>query len=300
MSSINIGIIMSKTVRSDIINELNLNNNFKIGAICGDICGSIYECNNIKYKLSEKELLNPKCQFTDDTVMTIAIAAGINSALSKINENWLDNSCDEKVIFDEIQNSMRVFGKKYPHAGYGGGFIRWLNSEYPLPYNSWGNGSAMRASYCGWMAKSLKEAERLAEISAKVTHNHPEGIKGAKVTAACIFILKNGGNKNDVKAYASDYYDLNFKLKDIRNDYKFNASCQGTVPYAIVSFLEGKDFSDVISNAISIGGDSDTLAAIAGSIAEAYYPISSKLKSFAISNLDDYLISALHNCNDVL
>ena len=232
--------------------------------------------------------------------MTIAIATGINSALSKINKNWLDNSCDEKVIFDEIQNSMRVFGKKYPHAGYGGGFIRWLISENPFPYNSWGNGSAMRASYCGWMAKSLKEAERLAEISAKVTHNHPEGIKGAKVTAVCIFILKNGGNKNDVKTYASDYYDLNFKLNDIRDNYRFDASCQGTVPYAIASFLEGKDFSDVISNAISIGGDSDTLAAIAGSIAEAYYPISSELKSFAISNLDDYLISALYNCNDVI
>ena len=224
--------------------------------------------------------------------MTIAVAVGINSALKKIRNEWLNNPSKEKIIYNEIQNSMKSFGKKYPYAGYGSGFIRWLNSENPMPYNSWGNGSAMRVSYCGWIGKSIEEVEKLAEISAKVTHNHPEGIKGAKVTAGCIFILKNGGNKDDIKTYASDYYDLNFKLNDIRDNYKFDASCQGTVPYAIVSFLEGKNFADVISNAISIGGDSDTLAAIAGSIAEAYYPISKELKSFAFSKLDDYLINA--------
>ena len=273
-----------------------IKSNCMLGAVCGDICGSIFEWDNINFKLPEQSLMNPDCKFTDDSVMTIAVAAGIKNAIQKVSTNWLNDLSEEEIIFNEIQSSMRQVGTKYRNAGYGGGFYRWLISENPKPYNSWGNGSAMRASYTGWTANSLEEAERLGEISARVTHNHPEGIKGAKVTAGCIFILKNGGDKDAIRKYASKYYDINFKLDEIRESYTFDVSCQGTVPYSIVSFLEAKDFADTISNAISIGGDSDTLAAIAGSIAEAYYPISDKMKKYAVSKLDDYLSALLSEC----
>lgn len=273
-----------------------IKSNYMLGAICGDICGSIFEWNNIKFKLSELSLLNPNCKITDDSIMTIAVAAGIKNAVEKVSSKWINNSSEEEIVFNEIQSSMRKVGSQYRNAGYGGSFYRWLFFDKTEPYNSWGNGSSMRTSYAGWIANSLEEAERLGEISAKVTHNHPEGMKGAKVVAACIYILNNGGDKNDIKKYVSNYYDINFKLDQIRETYTFDVSCQGTVPYSIVSFLEAKDFADTVSNAISIGGDSDTLAAIAGSIAEAYYPVSEKMKKFAASKLDDYLLNILTDC----
>ncbi len=266
--------------------------NCMLGAVCGDICGSIYEWNNIKHKISESELMNERCTFTDDSVMTIAVAMGIDNAIKKTGGK-IHNYNGRKILLSEIQNAMREVGLRYPYAGYGGNFSRWLRAENPKPYNSWGNGSAMRASYCGWVANSLEEAEMLGEISASVTHNHIEGLCGAKVTAGCVFILRNGGTKADVKKYAENYYDLNFTLDDIRNDYTFDVSCQGTMPYAILSFLEANSFADTVSNAISIGGDSDTLAAIAGSIAEPFYPISKDLKRFTVSKLDEYLTDAL-------
>lgn len=270
--------------------------NCMLGAICGDICGSIFEWDNINFKLSEISLMNPDCKYTDDSVMTIAVADGIRKALHKVNKNWINNLNEEEIIFNEIQNSMRKIGNNFLNVGYGGKFYKWLICDEPKPYYSWGNGSAMRASYAGWIANSLEEAERLGEISARVTHNHPEGIKGAKVIAGCIYILKNSGDKDDILGYASNYYDLNFKLDEIREIYTFDVSCQGSVPYSIVSFLEAQDFAETISNAISIGGDSDTLAAIAGSIAEAYYPISEKMKKYAVSKLDDYLLNLLIEC----
>lgn len=273
-----------------------IKSNYMLGAICGDVCGSIYEWRNIKNKLSESNLMNSNCKITDDTIMTIAVAAGIKNAIEKVSPKWINNSFEEEIIYNEIQNSMRKVGTQYVDAGYGGSFYRWLFFEKAEPYNSWGNGSAMRTSYSGWIANSLEEAERLGEISAMVTHNHPEGMKGAKVVAGCIYILKNGGDKNDVQKYVSNYYDINFKLDQIRESYTFDVSCKGTVPYSIVSFLEAKDFSDTISNAISIGGDSDTLAAIAGSIAEAYYPVSDKMKKFVVSKLDEYLMNLLTEC----
>lgn len=275
-----------------------INSNCMLGAVCGDICGSIYEWNNIKYKLSESELMNERCTFTDDSVMTIAVAMGINNAVSKMGGSSIHNYNSRKIMFDEIQNAMRVRGLKYPYAGYGGSFRRWLNAENPRPYNSWGNGSAMRVSYCGWAANSLEEAEMFGEISASVTHNHIEGLCGAKVTAGCIYILKNGGSKDDVRKFAKNYYDLDFTLDDIRNGYSFDVSCQGTVPYAIMSFLEADSFASTISNAISIGGDSDTLAAIAGGIAEPFYPVSDDLKRFTVSKLDGYLIDILSEVVD--
>lgn len=277
-----------------------LESNKMLGAVCGDICGSIFEWDNINYKLSEQSLMNPDCKFTDDSVMTIAVAAGIKNALEKVNDNWIDDLSQEDIIFTEIQNAMRIVGNNYLNVGYGGSFYRWLRMENPLPYGSWGNGSAMRVSYAGWIANSLKEAERLAEISAMVTHNHPDGIAGAKVIAGCIYLLRTGSRKGDIIVYASKYYDINFKLDDIRDTYTFDVSCKGTVPYAIVSFLEAEDFADTISNAISIGGDSDTLAAIAASIAEAYYPVSSEMKKYVVSKFDNYLLDLLNQCSDYL
>ena len=167
---------------------------------------------------------------------------------------------------------MQGFGRKYSGAGYGGMFIRWIFSDDPQPYNSFGNGSAMRASPCGLIAETLDEALELAKCSAEVTHNHPEGIKGAQAAAAAVFLAKHGSGKEDIRAYITEhFYPLDFTLDEIRPTYRFDVTCQGSVPQAIEAFMESDSYEDTIRNAISIGGDSDTIAAIAGSIAWAYY-----------------------------
>ena len=263
-----------------------------LGAIIGDIVGSIYEFDNIKTK--NFNLFTNKMFFTDDTVMTIAIADAIMNGGQ--HENFIQ--------------SMKKWGGDYIDKSYGHSFIRWLKSENSEPYNSWGNGSAMRVSPCGWVAKldipieeGIKQTEELARMSAEVTHNHPEGIKGAQATASSIFFMRHGKSKNAIEEYKKllkDYiqnkykYDLNFTLNEIRPSYAFNESCQKTVPQAIVSFLESENFEDAIRNAISIGGDSDTLAAITGSIAEAAYGIPEDIKEKAISYLDSE-IKELYN-----
>ena len=263
-----------------------------LGAIIGDIVGSIYEFDNIKTK--NFNLFTNEMFFTDDTVMTIAIADAI-----------INGAKPENFIL-----SMKKWGCDYIDKSYGHSFRRWLKSENSEPYNSWGNGSAMRVSPCGWVAKlsepfeeGLKLTEDLAKKSAEVTHNHPEGIKGAQATAAAIFFMRLGKSKNAIEEYKNklkDYiqnkykYDLNFTLNEIRPSYAFNESCQKTVPQAIVSFLESENFEDAIRNAISIGGDSDTLAAITGSIAEAAYGIPEDIKEKAISYLDNK-IKELYN-----
>ncbi len=269
-----------------------------LGAICGDVAGSVYEWHNVKYCIDTDKLISPRAHFTDDSVMTIAVANGIRIALSKLPPSWLGNEAMEQEIFDAVRASMQLFGRQYPNAGYGGSFRRWLADADPQPYNSWGNGSAMRASYGGWVAKSLAEAERLGEISAAVTHNHPEGIKGAKAVTGGIYTLRVHGDKKAFEAYIKDrYYSLDFTLDEIREDYRFDVSCQGSVPQAIEAFLEGESFSDVISKAISIGGDSDTIAAIAASFAEVIYPIPEGVRGRVIDRLDcnlrDTLIDAI-------
>lgn len=264
-----------------------------MGAACGDVAGSVYEWNNIKYKPDKDYLIRKDARFTDDTVMTCAVAEGIRIGLSQLPRNWLNEPTAENIVFSSIHNCLCLYGRKYPHAGYGGAFRRWLTSSNPQPYNSWGNGSAMRASYAGWIALSLEEAEKLGEISAKVTHNHPEGIKGAVVVAGCIFNLRNGATKQDIYEYASKFYDLNFTLDEIRETYSFDVSCAGSVPQAIKAFLEGESFTDIISCAISIGGDSDTIAAIAGSIAEVIYPIPQGLRGRVIDRMDKYLLNTI-------
>lgn len=250
-----------------------------IGAIVGDMVGSIYEWNNIKTK--DFPLFRRDCFFTDDTVMTLAIAEGL----------MIGGSSDDFIA------SMKKYGRLYPDAGYGGRFMDWLGSDNSGPYNSWGNGSAMRVSPVGWAFDSLLQVEEYAEISAAVTHNHPEGIKGAKATAASIFLARKGKSKSEIKTYVECAYGYNLgrTLDEIRPSYEFNESCQETVPEAIIAFLESIDFEDAIRNAISLGGDSDTLAAITASIAEAAYGVPEEIKGQALSFLDGRLVEVYND-----
>lgn len=228
-----------------------------LGAIIGDIVGSTREWHNVKTE--DFELLPQGSRFTDDTVMTLAVA------------KWLMDDPSHKA--DSLVRIMQDMGRRYPNAGYGGMFRRWLNSDNPQPYGSYGNGSAMRVSPVGMYAKSLDEALELARITASVTHNHPEGIKGAQAVAAAVYMQLNEefDVKGEVKRYveANFGYDLDIKLEDIRNEYRFDASCQGSVPIAIMAFLQRYNAFDTLRLAISMGGDSDTIGCMATSIAYA-------------------------------
>ena len=230
------------------------------GAILGDIVGSIYGKHPIKKK--DFQFLSYGCRFTDDTVMTVAVAEALLDSMGK-------NEADHK---KSLVASMRKWGQKYANAGYGGRFIDWLFNANPCPYNSWGNGSAMRVSSAGWLYDTLEETLEKAKWTAEVTHNHPEGIRGAQAVAAAVYMARNGKTKEEIKAYITNrfYYDLNRTCDGIRPKYQFDVSCQGSVPEAIIAFLEGNDLNDTIRNAVSLGGDSDTLACMAGAIAEAY------------------------------
>lgn len=243
-----------------------------IGAIAGDIIGSVYEHCTIKTK--DFPLFNAESTFTDDTVLTVAIADSI-----------LRNR--------PYRDSVLAIGRRYPLAGYGGSFIKWLHSDDPQPYNSWGNGSAMRVSPVGFAfdtrERVLKEARKTAEIS----HNHPEGIKGAQATALTVFLARTSNSKEDIRLEINRLfaYDLDQTVDEIRPGYSFDISCQGTVPQAIVSFIDSDSYEDAVRNAISLGGDSDTLACIAGGIAEAFYgPVSDEIRSIVIGHLPPDLL----------
>lgn len=252
-----------------------------LGAIIGDIVGSRFEWNNNKNK--SFELLNHKCFFTDDSVMSLAIAKALLVCKADLSD-----------LGDQAVKYMQEIGRKYPGCGYGGMFNKWMFSDKPEPYNSYENGAAMRVSACGFVAETMEEAIEMARKVTEVTHNHPEGLKGAEATAVAIFMAKTGNNILEIRDYINEhYYPMNFKLDDIRADYKSNETCQYTVPQAIEAFLESKNFEDSIRNAISIGGDSDTLAAITGGIAEAYYGISTDIRKHALTFLDERLLSIL-------
>ncbi|WP_312440752.1 N-6 DNA methylase [Sphingobacterium multivorum] len=252
-----------------------------LGAIIGDIVGSRFEWNNIKSK--EFDFFTYKCFVTDDSIMTLAIAKAIlecNGNYDKLND--LAVACMQEV------------GRPYPNCGYGGMFQTWMYSDNPQPYNSFGNGAAMRVSACGFAASTLEEAKLLSKKVTEVTHNHPEGMKGAEATTVAIFLAKTGKNILEIRDYINDnYYPMNFTLDGIRDSYEFNETCQETVPQAIMAFLESTSFEDAIRNAISIGGDSDTLAAITGSIAEAYYGIPTEFRKHALTFLDERLMKIL-------
>lgn len=251
-----------------------------IGAIIGDIIGSTYEFWPPENK--DFPFWNKSTSFTDDTVMTIAIGRAV--LRYRKNGDDFGAACIEE---------MQALGRKYPNAGYGHGFQTWLESDDPQPYNSFGNGSAMRVSACGFAAHSLEEALELAKLSASVTHNHPEGIKGAQATAAAIFLARMGASKDEIGGYICDhFYLLDKTLDEIRPAYHFNETCQETVPQAIISFLESESYEDAIRNAVSLGGDADTLGAITGAIAWAYYGrngIDSVMKSLADRVCANYL-----------
>lgn len=238
------------------------------GAIIGDIVGSRFEYHNIHTK--NFLLFGPFCHITDDSILTMAVA----KALVESKEDFSDLS--EKTV-----QALREFGRK-KFAAYGKLFWRWLHSENPQPYNSYGNGAGMRVSPVGFFARDLEECKKLSRIVTEVTHSHQEGLKGAEAIAVCVFLAKNGKSKEEIRAFVnSNYYDLNFTLDSLRGSYQWSSTCQGSVPQAIESFLESKNFVDAIRNAISIGGDSDTIAAMAGSIAEAYYGVPKWLKWMA-------------------
>lgn len=252
-----------------------------LGAIIGDIVGSVYEWDNHRSK--EFTLLTYKNFFTDDSVMSLAVAKAL-----------LESKKDYSDLSDNAVKYMQEVGRSYPNCGYGGGFYNWMFSNTPKPYNSYGNGAAMRVSACGLVANSIEEAILLSKKVTEVTHNHPEGIKGAEATAVAIYLAKSGSNILEIRDYINKhYYPMNFKLDDIRDSYKFNETCQDTVPQAIEAFLESKNFEDAIRNAISLGGDSDTLAAITGGIAEAYYGIPTEIRKHALTYLDERLLAIL-------
>ena len=241
------------------------------GAAIGDVIGSVYEHDNVKDK--DFPLFCRYSRVTDDTVMTVAVAEALMKLLNESPEIFEElNEENRKIINDEVMTSMKYFGNKYPHAGYGRSFREWL-AYGTEPYNSWGNGSAMRTSPAGWLFDDLETTRAVAGIQAAVTHDHPEGVKGAEAIAAAVYMARMGATKQEIKEYIEREFDYNLDrtIDGIRSVYEFDVSCQGSVPEAIIAFLEGRDFEDVIRNAISIGGDSDTIAAMAGAIAEAYY-----------------------------
>ena len=246
-----------------------------LGAITGDIAGSRFEWNPIKTKHFDL-LIHGGCTPTDDSVMTLAIADAL-----------LDCDGDFSTLAEKAVQHMQAMGRRYPHAGYGGRFFSWLQSPDPAPYNSFGNGSAMRVSPCAYAAKTMEEALELADKVTAVTHNHPEGMKGAEAVTAAIFMALHGKSIPEIRDHINrHYYPMNFTLASFRDTYRFDVTCQGSVPQAIMAFLESEDFEDAVRNAVSLGGDSDTQAAIAGSIAEAYYGIPSDIRELALTFLN--------------
>ena len=260
------------------------------GAILGDIIGSPYEFDRGN-KTKDFPLFSDRSRFTDDTVMTLAVAEGLLCAMRTGDIKY------EEHTKDLIWGSMMDYGHKYPNAGYGQRFYRWLASESKEPYNSWGNGSAMRVSSAGWLFDTIDETRKVARWTAELSHNHPEGIKGAEATAGCIYLARSGCSKDEIRNYATNIigYDLSRTLDEIRPTYHHVESCQETVPEAITAFLEGENFEDVIRNAVSLGGDTDTLACIAGSIAEAFFGVPEELKRECEQRLPEDLLDVLES-----
>ena len=261
-----------------------------LGAVIGDIIGSTHEF--LQTKSTDFDFYTDNNHYTDDSVMTIAVA------------DWLI-STPKPVSNDTLPAIMRKWGKRYPWAGYGGMFKRWLVSPYEAdqrPYNSFGNGAGMRVSACGYFAQSLDEALHLAKLSAEVSHNHPEGIKGAQAIASAIFLARQQMHKDKIRTYIEQTfgYDLSLTCDDIRPDYEFDVTCQGSCPEAIIAFLESNDFEDAIRLAISLGGDSDTIGAMTGGIAAAYYGIPDKIASKALEYLPEDMIEVLNKFSDAV
>lgn len=245
-----------------------------LGALIGDIAGSPYEWSNCKSK--DFPLLEPRCRMTDDSVMTAAVASAV---LMGDLEN-LD------AFRQNVITEMRRLGNQFPGLGYGPRFERWLKAEDPQPYHSLGNGSAMRVSPVAWAAESLSQCLALAKASAEVTHDHPDGIAGACCVAGAVYLARTGADKEAIRDHVTRYYPLNFTLDEIREAYQFDVSCAGSVPQAMEAFLEAADFEDAIRGAVSIGGDSDTIACMAGAVAAAFYGIPRYIREAALPFLE--------------
>ncbi len=254
------------------------------GAILGDMIGSPYEF-DMGNKTKDFPLFSKETIFTDDSVMTIAVAEALMETEGEPEDRRKD----------AVIRSMQNWGRRYPDAGHGRRFYEWLFTRYPEPYHSYGNGSAMRVSSAGWLFGSIGETRRAARLTAEVTHNHPEGVKGAEATAAAIFLARTGSSKEEIRAYITREfgYDLSRSCDEIRPSYHHVESCQETVPEAITAFLEGMDFEDVIRTAVSLGGDCDTLTCIAGSIAEAFYGVPDELKAEGRRRLPQDMVDVL-------
>ncbi len=256
-----------------------------IGAILGDMIGAPYEFDR-GGKTKDFPLFGEGTEFTDDTVMTIAVAQALLDSKGQ----------SEEEIKHALTASMQKWGHKYPYAGYGGMFGRWLYEEDPKPYGSCGNGSAMRVSSAGWLYETLEETKKMAALTAEVTHNHPEGIKGAQAAASAIYLARTGSSKEEIKeAIIRDFdYDLNRTCDEIRPTYHHVETCQETVPEAITAFLEGESFEDVIRTAVSLGGDCDTLTCIAGGIGEAYFGVPEELARECKKRLPKEILQVLN------
>ncbi len=255
-----------------------------LGAVIGDIAGSRFEFDN--YKSKDFEFFTDKCRFTDDTVMTCAIAEAILESAPPYDD------LPEKTV-----DAMRRIGQPYPYCGYGGRFRKWMYYDKdPKPYGSFGNGSAMRVSPAGWAGSTLAEVKRIAKLVTEVTHNSAEGLKGAEAVAAAVFLARTGTDIKKIREYMEkNYYRLDFTIDGIRDSYGWDETCQGSVPQAIEAFLESRNFEDAVRNAVSLGGDSDTIAAIAGGIAGAYYGVPEKIRERALAYLDGRLLAILNS-----
>lgn len=262
-----------------------------LGAIIGDIVGSRFEFNNHRSK--QFDLFTTDCFATDDSIMTLAVAKAIMETDKAFTPG--SHRCDRvsssdyhNLLADMTVRYMQEIGRPYPNCGYGGMFARWMFSDHPKPYNSFGNGAAMRISPAGFAARTEAEAISLARTITAVTHNHAEGIKGAEATVVAILMARQGYLKSEIRRkITNEYYPISFTIDQIRPTFKFNETCQETVPQAIACFFESESFEDAIRTAISLGGDSDTIAAITGAIAEAYYGIPDDIRNKALTYLDD-------------
>ena len=255
-----------------------------IGAILGDMIGAPYEFDRGR-KTKDFPLFSRGSVFTDDSVMTIAVAEALMDTLGQT-----DNQIKAALV-----SSMQKWGARYPNAGYGGMFFRWLHSEHPEPYGSYGNGSAMRVSSAGWLFDTLEETRHMARLTAEVTHNHPEGIKGAEAAASALWMARNGRGRDEIRDYITREfgYDLSRTCDEIRPGYRHVESCQQTVPEAITAFLEGTDFEDVVRTAVSLGGDCDTLTCIAAGIGEGMYGVPEFLRQECKARLPEDMKAVL-------
>ena len=260
-----------------------------LGAIIGDVIGSLYEFDSDKTK--DFPLFQPDCRATDDSVLTVCVGCACVEA--DLDSEYSFKKC--------LIEKMQEIARRYPDAGYGEFFYSWLLQDDGRPYGANTNGSAMRVSPCAWAADTLEDTVRLARWSAEITHSHPDGIKGAVAVASSIFLARHGFDKEEIRRHIEDnYYLLSFTVEEIRPTYTHDMTCEGSVPQAIVCFLDSEDFEDAIRNAVSLGGDGDTISCIAGAIAEAYYGIPEGLGEEALSYLDEDLAEYYYSYADLL